>query len=235
MPTNSPFQEYSEKYDLWYERNPLLYASELECVKKVLRASGRKLEVGVGTGRFAAPLKVGWGIDPAPAMLARARARGVKVIQARGEELPFPADVFDSVLMVVTLCFVKEPRSLLAEAERILVPGGRIVAGIVDRNSFLGKMYRARKSGSEFYRAAEFYSVTEVLEMLPDEKWNEVKIFQTLFDLPGKIKQVQSPRPGYGEGGFVVISARKLENRKRILPDRGILFHDKRKRGEDTE
>jgi SAM-dependent methyltransferase len=206
---NGPFHNFPEEYDLWYERNQPAYASELECIQRIFPSSGRGLEVGVGTGRFAAPLKVGWGIDPEPEMLARARSRGVRVIRGRGEELPFADGIFNYVLLVVTLCFVEEPRRLLAEAGRVLGREGEVIVGMVDKDSFLGKMYQAKKNESKFYRGADFFSVPEIMEMLPDEEWEEIKVFQTVFDFPKDIGNIQTPRPGYGEGGFVVISARK--------------------------
>lgn len=209
--SQSPFQSYPEEYDRWYEENRLAYLSELECIRKVIPCSGRGLEVGVGTGRFAAPLKVNWGIDPVPAMLSRARSRGVKVIQGKGEELPFGDGTIDYVLLVVTLCFVEEPRRLLAEAGRVLTSRGKIIVGVVDKDSFLGKMYQGKKEKSKFYASARFFSVPEVLGILPEARWRNVEVWQTLYDLPANAKKVQVPRGGHGNGGFVVISARKSE------------------------
>lgn len=208
---NNPFDAYPEEYDLWYEQNQSAYLSELECIKKVLPSSGQGLEVGVGTGRFAAPLKVGWGIDPGSGMLLRAQKRGVQVVKGRGEILPYADAVFDYVLLVATLCFVNEPRKVLSETRRVLIERGRVIIGIIDKESFLGKMYQARKNQSKFYAPARFFSVPEILEMLTDDKWKDVEMWQTIYGPLGRIKEIQTPQEGAGEGGFVVISARKAE------------------------
>lgn len=49
------FDAYPKEYDQWYERNRFAYLSEIETLKKVISETGRGLEIGVGTGRFAEP------------------------------------------------------------------------------------------------------------------------------------------------------------------------------------
>lgn len=93
-----PFEQRSADYDLWYDRHEAAYRSEFRAVQEVLAPVGRALEVGVGTGRFAAPLGIRFGADPAAAMLRRARERGVTVIWAVDERLPFRDRCFDRVL-----------------------------------------------------------------------------------------------------------------------------------------
>ena len=73
------FNHNYKKYDLWYERNKFAYLSELEAVKKVLPKRGEGLEIGVGTGRFAAPLGITAGVDPSKNMIKIAKKRGIDV------------------------------------------------------------------------------------------------------------------------------------------------------------
>lgn len=94
------------------------------------------LDVGCGKGRFAAHLEaVGArvvGLDLSPAMLARAPI-AAKVIGS-ASRLPFRNASFDGVALVEVLEHVAPtmvPR-VLAEARRVLQPGGRVV--IVDKN-----------------------------------------------------------------------------------------------------
>ena len=56
------FEKYYNQYDLWYEKNEFTYLSELEAIREVLPKSGRGLEIGVGTGRFAQSLGIAIGI-----------------------------------------------------------------------------------------------------------------------------------------------------------------------------
>ncbi len=83
MAKSAPFETHSEPYDEWYERHQAAYLSELLAVRALLPWKGQGLEVGVGTGRFAAPLGVKTGVDPARSMLDRAEERGVEVVQFR--------------------------------------------------------------------------------------------------------------------------------------------------------
>ena len=62
----------------------------------------RGMEVGVGAGRFAVPLGIRWGIDPSIRMAEMAKARGLQVVAARAEGLPFTVRRFDLVLFVTT-------------------------------------------------------------------------------------------------------------------------------------
>ncbi len=168
---------------------------------------GKRLEVGVGTGRFAAPLGVSIGIDTSSKMLKKAVERGITVIQALGEYLPFKEAEFDYVLLIVTLCFVDNPQAVLAESRRVLKPGGKLIVGIVDRDSFLGKVYQSKNS--PFYKVARLYSAQEVIELLKVSDFKEITTIQTIFSLPENLKEVESVRQGYGQGGFVVICGKK--------------------------
>ena len=57
------FNDYTEEYEEWFDKNKFAYFSEIEALKKVI-PKGKGLEVGVGTGRFAEPLGIDVGIDP---------------------------------------------------------------------------------------------------------------------------------------------------------------------------
>jgi ubiquinone/menaquinone biosynthesis C-methylase UbiE len=50
----------------------------------------------------------------------------VEVIDAVGEELPLPDDSVDGVLFAYVLCTVEDPQRVIAEATRVVRPGGTI-------------------------------------------------------------------------------------------------------------
>ena len=207
------FEKYAQEYDEWFNVNRFVYESEIQALKKYVPEYGRGLEIGVGTGRFAVPLGIKVGVEPAKAMADIARKRGIKVYEVRAEELPFDDSSFDFVLIVVTICFVQDPVQVLREAERILKVGGHIIIGIIDKESFLGRLYKSKKEESKFYRVANFYSAREVLDWLIGLGFENIKTGQTIFRDPKEITAIEPVREGYGIGGFVVISAQKKKRR----------------------
>lgn len=203
---NSIFDKYHEVYDAWYDRNRFAYLSELKAIKKVLPKQGKGLEIGVGTGRFAIPLGIAMGIDPSRNMIDIAERRGVNVRRGFGENLPFFENTFDYITLIITICFVKDPLKVLQEANRVLKSNGRLIIGIIDKNSFLGRYYQKKKS--IFYKQANFFSVGGLTDLLKVSGFDRFSYYQTLFHLPDKIKSIEKPEKGFGKGGFVVISAR---------------------------
>lgn len=197
------FDKHYQEYDAWYERNKFAYLSELEAVKKVLPKNKYGLEIGVGSGRFAEPLGITVGIDPSEKMIELAQGRGVDARLGAGEELLFKDSIFDYVAIIVTLCFVKDPEKVVTESARVLKPSGKIIIGIIDKESGLGKFYQ--KKESIFYGHAQFFSIDEIVRMLKAAKFNNFAYYQTIFDYPDKLTAVEKPRKGYGKGGFVVI------------------------------
>ena len=205
------FDRYYKRYDAWYEKNRFAYLSELEAIREVLPKEGKGLEVGVGTGRFAHALGIAMGIDPSKRMIDIAASRGVTVRCGFGENLPFLEDTFDYVAIIITLCFVQNPKKVLSEAGRVLKKTGKIILGIIDRDSFLGKFYQRKKG--VFYKQAIFFSIKDISELLKVVGFNKITYDQTLFNYPNKLNSIEKTRKGFGKGGFVVVSARKFSDR----------------------
>jgi SAM-dependent methyltransferase len=101
----------------------------------------RVLEIGygpgVGIGTLLAALPDGHvcGIDPSPAMYRQASRRAGAAGRADlriGEvsSLPWPNDAFDGILAVNTAQFWPDPAGDVAEAMRVLAPGGRVVIAL---------------------------------------------------------------------------------------------------------
>jgi ubiquinone/menaquinone biosynthesis C-methylase UbiE len=205
------FEESAQEYDAWFDRHRLVYESEILALKKFLAPVVEAMEIGVGTGRFAVPLGIDVGVEPAEAMARLARKRGIRVYKAVAEALPFRRNSFDLVVMVTVICFLRDPFLGLTEATRVLKPGGQILIGMIDRDSPLGRYYMAHKQESTFYRQANFYSISQVLEWLARLNYRQVEVCQTLFHKLSDITHLEPVREGHGEGGFVVIAAQKHE------------------------
>lgn len=203
------FEESAQEYDEWFARYEFAYRSELAAVKSFIPKEGRGLEIGVGTGRFAAPLRIKVGVEPAKAMAAIARQRGIEVYEAYAEKLPFEDEYFDFILMVTVLCFLKDPFDALQEATRVLKPQGQLIIGMIDPDSPLGRSYEENKEKSKFYRQAQFHRVGQVLKRLEELGYLKPRTCQTIFQAPPAISAPEPVREGYGDGVFVVIAAQK--------------------------
>ena len=57
----------------------------------------------------------------------RQSARRVELVEAGGEQLPFPDSSFDTVALTLMLCTAPEPAAVLREVSRVLKPGGRFL------------------------------------------------------------------------------------------------------------
>ncbi len=210
MPKVEPFEQHRDEYERWFEDNRYVYQSEINAVKKLIPDEGVGVEIGVGSGRFAAPLGIKYGLDPSPKMAEIARQRGIEVKIGVGEELPYEDESFDFALMVTTICFLDDVRKTLKEIWRILKQNGKVIIGFVDRDSKIGKEYLKKKDRSLFYGPATFFSVDEVTNFLKDAGFGNFKYVQTVFGMLDEIKSVEPAKEGYGDGSFVVISAEKL-------------------------
>lgn len=142
------FEQNTIDYDNWFKRNNAVYQSEILAIKKAIPAGRKGIEIGVGTGRFAQPLQIRFGVEPSKNMAELAEQRGIEVIRAFAEDLPVKDSVYDFVLMVTTVCFLSDVPKAFSEAYRILRSNGAIVLGIIDKNSELGKKYE--KPGANF-------------------------------------------------------------------------------------
>ncbi len=157
----------------------------------------------MGSGRFAAPLGVWLGVDPARPMLRLAKVRGVEVAEGVGERLPFRSDSMDTALLVVTLCFVEDPLAVIAEAARV---ARRVVSCIVPKGSSWGRLYESRRMVSPFYKHARFYSIAEVAEMYRVVGLGLEGCVSTLYEPPpGPSEPVEPRRECAEEAGFVCL------------------------------
>ncbi len=92
----------------------------------------RTLELGAGTGANLARRPQGSGllvaVDPNLTFLesAKKHAQGMALVCARAEELPFRPHSFEAVVETLVFCSVRDPDAALAEARRVLVPGGQM-------------------------------------------------------------------------------------------------------------
>lgn len=209
MPKIEPFEEHSSRYEDWFEEHKFVYESELQAVRELLPETGEGFEIGVGSGRFAAPLGIHFGIEPSREMREIARSRGIEAVDGVAEKLPLDDAQFDFALMVTTICFLDDARAALKEAHRVLKPQGRLIVGFIDRDSVIGKIYQKHKDENVFYRVANFFSVHEIVALLTAIGFEDLAFRQTIFHTLNEISELEPVKTGYGEGSFIVISGTK--------------------------
>lgn len=205
MNETDPYETAVDRYDSWFDEHIPAYQTELNAVKELLPENKKGIEVGVGTGRFAAPLGITIGIDPSKEMSSMAKMRGINIIRGVAESLPVKNNSIDFLLMVTVICFLKDLKSSFREALRVLRPDGSIIIGFIDKKSSIGRSYEKKKQGSVFYSPAKFRSVNEVKNLLEKTGFSDFSTVQTLFNKPEEIKKQEQFIKGYGKGSFVVI------------------------------
>ena len=210
MPKTEPFDNYSNEYEDWFIINKYAFLSELNAIKKTLPENGDAIEVGIGSGIFAAPLGIKEGIDPSEAMREKAKTRNINAVDAVAENLPYPDSCIDFALMVTTVCFLDDIYQSFYEVNRILSTNGFLIIGFVDKNTPLGKIYLEHKDENVFYKDATFYSTKELLGILKNTGFKINNVYQTVFGKLDEINKVQEVITGYGKGSFVVIKAKKI-------------------------
>lgn len=205
------FNKYVDEYEKWYEFFPEVYQSELLAIKEQLGKLPqyiRGIEVGLGTGRFAKPLGIKEGVEPSEEMSVKATKKGIEVVKGVAENLPYGDLQFDFVLFV-TICHLDDIKRALSEAYRVLKHKGSLIIGFIDKDQLVAKEYIERKMRSTFFRNAKFYSVNHLKKLIESNGYRDLEFNQTLFGELSDVKVIQSPKPGYGEGSFVVVKAIK--------------------------
>ncbi len=193
--------------------------------------TGRVLEIGCGTGRLLERLanrcEEATGVDLSPGMLLAAREKGLNVLEASAEALPFEESSFDLVYSFKVLAHVREIIEAVHEAVRVTRPGGSIVLEFYNRNSLrrLAKGLRKNSIGrstDEGQVFTRYDTVRSIRSYLPDNVtvigFEGVRVFTPLaatHDLAlagplirlGEFAAAKTFLRRYG--GFLTLTARK--------------------------
>ena len=199
------FDNLVKEYEEWFEKHPKIYEEEIKTIKALL-PKGKGLEVGVGTGRFAAPLGIKKGIEPSKKMAEVARARGIEVIEINAEEMNFEEE-FNFILMVTTICFVDDPLKTIENCYKAIKKGCFLLVAFVDLNSPLGKFYEKNKEKSKFYKYAKFFTKDDIINLMKKAGFRDFECVENLYgeslaNLKFEIKKCNG-------GAFKVIRGRK--------------------------
>lgn len=170
------FEDFAADYDRWFDDHAEVYHAQLRLLGRAVPSAGLGLEIGVGSGRFAAPLGIRCGIDPSFPLAEMAKRRGVEVAIGIGEHLPYRGGSFDYAMMMTVICFLDDMATVLREGFRVLAPAGIIVLGFIERDGEIFRHYCAEPEKGRFLRHARFYSLDEVIRKLHDAGFSGVEV-----------------------------------------------------------
>jgi ubiquinone/menaquinone biosynthesis C-methylase UbiE len=209
MAKTQAFDQFYDEYEHWFSINEYVFQSELKALKKALTVKENAIEVGMGSGIFAAPLGIKEGVEPSESMRNLAKEKGLEPINGIAEDLPYVDNSKNAVLMVTTICFVDDIYKSFREVHRVLIDDGLFVIGFVDKNSPIGKSYLQEKDKSLFYKEARFFGTEQLYGILEDAGFEIIDTFQTIFGRLDEIVSEQKTLAGSGQGSFIVIKAQK--------------------------
>ena len=129
------FDRVAEFYDATRGLRPVVMKSILDGLEKELGDTRNILDVGVGTSRFAAPMRRrGFevvGVDLSRRMMAKAREKGLPdLVLADAERLPMRSKVFESAMIVHILHLVDDWREVVKELARVT---SRYVVSVIQK------------------------------------------------------------------------------------------------------
>lgn len=127
--TRSRYDGYAEWYDGWYQ--PHAEADAASVLDLLGPGDGLCLDLGCGCGHYfdalASTGRTVIGLDRSADQLRIARGRGRAIVQGDGAALPFADAAFPAVAALWISADVDDFAAVLAEAARVLTPGGVLV------------------------------------------------------------------------------------------------------------
>jgi SAM-dependent methyltransferase len=152
----------------------------LSALRAALTGSpGRRLaDIGGGSGNYALALeREGWEpvvLDRSPQMLALAQRKGLATLSASAESLPLEDESFDAAMLVSMLHHVGDPAAALAEARRILRPGGRMAVMAFTQEDIHDLWFLDYFPSTRAWMQASHVPVSDLLALLPGARRTEV-------------------------------------------------------------
>jgi ubiquinone/menaquinone biosynthesis C-methylase UbiE len=207
--TRAHYDREASKYDRrvqFFER--LLFGDGRQWVCS--QAEGEVLEIALGTGRnlpFYPDDVLLTGVELSSAMLEIARKRAADLGRAAdlqvgdAESLDFPAERFDTVVCTLSLCTIPNDRAAVAEAKRVLRPGGRFL--LLEHVRSPGPAIRAgqRMLDPLFVRFQCDHLLREPLEHLEAEGFEIERLERSKLGIVERIAARKPARPDPDSGG----------------------------------
>lgn len=216
------FDAFAQHYDCWYQKK---LGSFVDQVQKQLiediaepKANETVLDIGSGTGNYSLwlaqkGLRVS-AIDQSQEMMSiaqkKAEKENVKIAWylEDAQSLPFSDNTFDLVISVTAIEFMDDPKQVLQEGMRALKQNGRLVIGVLTKESPWGELYQkaAEEDPANIFAKAHLYTEKEIDTLLfkdfklkkglyipPMEEFD----LETAWETEKKQQEVQAERAGF--------------------------------------
>jgi ubiquinone/menaquinone biosynthesis C-methylase UbiE len=178
IPSRRVFEDHAGDYDQWFEKHGDIYTAQVRMFHNALPDYGRGLEIGIGSGRFALPLGIRFGIDPSGKLAHMAKNRGIEVVVGEGEHLPYRSGSFDHVLMMTVICFLDDSKTVFIEVNRVLKPKGMLIVGFIEKDGEIQREFLHESTKGRFLRYAKFMSASEVAGIFSDADFAGVSVIE---------------------------------------------------------
>lgn len=172
------FDDSARDYDSWCKTPIGSYVDFLEkqLIDEVsMPKSGEvAIDLGCGTGIYSIWLAekglTVTGVDISNEMLNVAREKSeaknlsIHYKQSNLHHLPFEDNTFDLAVCNIVLEFVSSPELVIAEGLRVLKKGGRLVVGMIGKDSEWARTYqeRGKQKGDSVFANARFFSSKDI-------------------------------------------------------------------------
>jgi SAM-dependent methyltransferase len=142
---------------------------------------GTVLDVGCGSGAHLAELRdLGWntvGVEMSDTAALAARERlGLDVRTGTLEDAAIPRGYADVVLLRMVLEHVRDPRRTLAEARRILRPGGRIIVSVPNAGSIETRFFGPYWFAWDLPRHLSHFTPGSLTAMLREAGFGRIRV-----------------------------------------------------------
>lgn len=232
------YDEYAEKYDIWFLKNENVLSSEAALVASCLKDAGRVLSIGCGSGLFEMILKKDYGInvtegvEPSVSMAEIAKKRGMEVFPGTAEEVSLgneSLEVYDTLLFNGCPCYINDLQGAFDNTKKYLRREGRIVVIDIPKESAYAMLYNlAMTLGTwdhellkgicppnpypiEFVKMALWRTTDEKVKCLKAAGYDNFSFRQTLTTDPHYSDlAVEEPSEGFDKGSYVAITAYKV-------------------------
>lgn len=218
------FDEWPEKYDLWFDTpiGRLVREYESRLFLDMARPGRGEtiLDAGCGTGIFTldflAAGSLVTGLELSLPMLQRAGAkaagRSFRMVRGDMRRLPFTDCSFDKTLSVTAIEFLEDASGAVSEMFRVTRPGGLVVvASLNSLSPWAARRRTTAREGHAIFEHATFRSPAEMAALMPCPKRVGTAVHFLKNDDPDRAVEIEKDGQTrrLDTGAFVVVSWEK--------------------------